>query len=117
MYNYIFLIGRIVRNVEIQKTKNNVSVATMTLAVNRPFKNPQTNVCDVDFINVTIWNPLCETVAEWKKKGDLVGVKGRIQNRVEHLEDGKETTSLEIIGERVIFLSSLKDVEDAKDLG
>lgn len=113
MYNYVFLIGRIVRNVEVQKTKNDVSVATLTLAVARPFKNAQTNVADVDFINVTIWNPLCDTIAEWKKKGDLIGVKGRVQNKVEHHEDGRETTSLEIIGERVVFLSSVKDIENS----
>lgn len=113
MYNYVFLIGRIVRNVEVQKTKNDVNVATLTLAVTRPFKNSQTNVADVDFINVTIWNPLCDTIAEWKKKGDLIGIKGRIQNKVEHLDDGRETSSLEIIGERVVFLSSAKDIENS----
>lgn len=112
MYNYVFLVGRIVRDVEIHKTKTNQSVATLTLAVTRPFKNATTNVSDVDFINITLWNPICDSIAEWKKKGDLVGVKGRLQTRVDKDENGNDYTYLEIIGERVIFLSTAKNTED-----
>lgn len=112
MYNYIFLVGRIVRDIEIRKTPENKSVATLCLAVTKPFKNAETGTYDTDFINVTLWEQICEITKEHCKKGDLVGVKGRISTRKETTSTGLILTHLEIISERVVFISSNKNTED-----
>ncbi len=107
MYNYVFLVGRLVRDVEVHKTESGKDISTMTLAVSRPFKNPQTNTYDTDFINVLVWEPVVGNVAEFSHKGDALAVKGRIQTKKEEV-GGKNLYTQEIVAERVLFLSSAK---------
>ncbi len=107
MYNYVFLVGRLVRDIEVHKTENGKEVSTITLAVSRPFKNPQTNTYDTDFINILIWEPVVGSVAEYAHKGDALAVKGRIQVKKEEVA-GKNLYTQEVVAERVLFLSNAK---------
>lgn len=107
MYNYVFLVGRLVRDVEIKKTDSGVEVSSITLAVSRPFKNTETNLYDTDFIKVSVWEPVVGPVAEFAHKGDAIGVKGRIQTRREEI-GGKNIYTQEVVAERIIFLSNSK---------
>ena len=111
MYNYDFLVGRLVRDIKVNSTDSGKSVANISLAVTRPFKNPTTNQADVDYINAVCWDGYCDTVAEYVHKGDTIGIKGRIQTRKEEI-NGKTYTMQEIIAEKVIFLSSNKQIEE-----
>lgn len=111
MYNYVFLVGRLVRDLEVRKTESGHEVATMTLAVSRPFKNPQTNQYETDFLNVSLWEPVVNNVAEYSHKGDLLALKGRIQVRKEE-HDGKNIYTQQIVAERVIFLSSSNKTQE-----
>ncbi|MGL4949380.1 MAG: single-stranded DNA-binding protein [Anaeroplasmataceae bacterium] len=108
MYNYVFILGRIVKDVEIRKTQDDRSVSTLTLAVTRPFKNSANNTYDTDFVNITLWEQISEVTSEYCKKGDMVAVKGRIQTKTDLIND-KKVSIIEIIGERVIFVSSKKN--------
>lgn len=112
MYNYVFLVGRLVRDIEVRKTEGGRDVSTMCLAVTRPFKNPQTNTYDTDFINISLWEPVVGNVAEYSHKGDAIAVKGRLQTRKEEV-NGKNVYTQEIVAERVMFLSSTKGQEVA----
>ena len=97
MLNQIVLVGRITSDLEINEVENK-KVATITLAVSRSFKNANGEY-ETDFVPITIWNGIAENVCEYCKKGDIVGVKGRIQTK----ED-----KIEIVAEKVTFLSSRK---------
>ncbi len=66
------------------------------LAVPRSYKN-ENGEYETDFIPCVLWNTIAVSTCEYCKKGDLVGVKGRIQNIADKIE---------IIAERVTFLSS-----------
>ena len=78
MLNQIVLVGRLVEKPIVEENENGRKVSTITLAVSRSFKNSE-GVYDTDFIPVTLWNTVAESTAEYCKKGDLVGVKGRLQ--------------------------------------
>ena len=80
MINNVVLVGRMTRDAELRYTPQNQAVATFTLAVNRNFKN-QSGEREADFINVVIWRQQAENLANWAKKGALIGVTGRIQTR------------------------------------
>ena len=116
MYNYVFLVGRLVRDIEVRKTENGKDVSTMTLAVTRSFKNTQTNTYDADFINISLWEPFVGSVAEHAKKGDALAVKGRLQTRKEDI-NGKNIYTQEVVAERVLFLSLNKQSLEVKDEG
>lgn len=109
MQNVVFLIGRLVSDPELKKSDNEKDYATITLAVQRSFKNSN-GIYETDFIRCKLWNGIATNVHEYCKKGDLVGVKGRIQIR--SYEENEETKYItEIIADKVSFLSS-KRVEE-----
>lgn len=75
--------------------------AIINLAVPRTFKN-ENGEYDTDFIDCTLWTGIAEKVCEYCKKGDVVGIKGRIQNL-------NNTAQLQLIAEKVSFLSSKEE--------
>ena len=104
MLNQIVIVGRLVRKPELNETENGKKVSTITLAVPRSFKNMQGEY-DVDFIDCTLWETVASSTVEYCNKGDIIGVKGRIQSRVIEKEETKKTI-MEVIAEKVTFLSS-----------
>lgn len=111
MLNQVVLVGRLVQELQLNKTENGKKVATIVLAVPRSFKNMDGGY-DTDFIRCVLWDIVAENTSEYCKKGDVVGVKGRVQSRVVE-KDNKKETILEIIGEKVTFLSNRKTEEKA----
>lgn len=106
MLNQTVIVGRIVRDLEVHETESGNKVAQLTLAVPRSFKNINGEY-DTDYIPCVLWRGVAENTAEYCKKGDLVGIKGRIQTRsYENEDDVKYVT--EVVAEKVTFLSSKK---------
>ena len=66
---------------------------------------------DTDFIDVMLWESIAQNTAEYCKKGDIVGIKGRIQTSIYEEEDGRKRKTTEVVAEKVTFLSSKKDNE------
>ena len=102
MLNQIVLVGRLVQDPEIKELENDKKVCNITLAVTRSYKNAD-GIYENDFIPVTLWQGIAEQTTNYCKKGDLVGVKGRLQVR-----EGK----VEVVAEKVTFLSSRKENEE-----
>ena len=106
MNNLVYLIGRLVSDPELKKTETSKEHASITLAVQRSFKNPD-GIYESDFIRCTLWNGIAQNTYEYCKKGDLVGIRGRLQIR--NYQDNNETKYItEVIAEKVTFLSSKK---------
>jgi single-strand DNA-binding protein len=78
---------------------------TINLAVQRSFKNDE-GIYEVDYLRVILWNALATHTAEYCDKGDLVGIKGRIQTRSYESEDNELKYVTEIIADKISFLSS-----------
>ena len=108
MLNNAVLVGRLVRDPEVHETENGKKVMTVTLAVPRSYKNEEGSY-DTDFIDVVLWNAIASNTAEYCRKGDMIGIKGRIQTSTYELEDGSKRKVTEIIAEKVTFLSSKKE--------
>ena len=111
MLNQIILVGRLTRDITVNKSENGVKVATISIAVPRSFKNVE-GVYDTDFIDCVAFDLVAENTSEYCNKGDIVGVKGRVQSKSIELEDGKKENKLEIICEKITFLSSKPKEED-----
>ena len=105
MLNQTVLVGRLVKNPEVVTTEYGKNVSYITLAVPRSYKN-ENGEYDTDFIDCVLWNGVAENTSEYCKKGDLIGVKGRVQSRMIEAEDGSNYTKMEIIAEKVTFLQS-----------
>ena len=108
MLNQAVLVGRLINNLKIQSKENGKQLVTLTLAVPRSYKNEEGSY-DTDFIDVVLWNSIASNTAEYCRKGDMIGIKGRIQTSTYELEDGSKRKVTEIIAEKVTFLSSKKE--------
>ena len=116
MLNQIILIGRLTQDPEMKVIDSGKRVSEITLAVRRGFKNMDGNY-DTDFLRVTLWEGLAETVTSYMKKGTLVAVCGRTQIRRYDISEDRYLNIIEIVAERVTYLSSpyRKDEESRLD--
>lgn len=111
--NKVVLMGRLARDVDSRYTStNNTAVSTFALAVNRRFVK-QGEERQADFIQVVAWGKTAEFCSKYFKKGQQVGVIGRIETRQYDDKDGKRVYVTEVIAEEVYFADSRKD--DAND--
>lgn len=105
MINRVILVGRLTKDPEYRQTPNGVSVATFTLAVNRPFTNSQ-GEREADFINVVVFRRQAENVNNYLSKGSLAGVDGRIQSRNYENNEGRRVFVTEVVADNVQFMDS-----------
>ena len=110
MINQTLIVGRLVKDPDLRETESGKKTTNITLAVSRPFKNPNGEY-DTDFINCSLWSGIAESTSEYCKKGDLLGVKGHIQTRVVETLDDTKRYITEVVAEKVSFLSSKKTDE------
>lgn len=107
MINNITLVGRLTKDPDMKYTGNGTAVATFTLVVNRNFTN-QSGEREADFINCVIWRKPAETLANYAKKGVLIGVTGRIQTRSYDNQQGQKVYVTEVIADNFQLLESKK---------
>ncbi|HGO8537865.1 single-stranded DNA-binding protein [Streptococcus suis] len=114
MINNVVLVGRMTRDAELRYTPSNQAVATFTLAVNRNFKN-QDGEREADFINCVIWRQQAENLANWAKKGALIGITGRIQTRSYDNQQGQRVYVTEVVAESFQLLESRGQQSNSQD--
>ena len=103
MINNVALVGRTTKEIELKYTSNDLAYANFTLAVNRNFKN-QNGEREADFINIVIWRQQAENLANWAKKGTLLGVTGRIQTRNYENQQGQRVYVTEVVADNFQIL-------------
>ena len=107
--NKVILMGRLTKDPEVRYTSNtNTLVASFSLAVNRRFAK-QGEERQADFINVVAWNKTGELCSKWFKKGQQVGVVGRIQTRNWEDENKVKHYITEVVAEEAYFADSKRD--------
>ena len=105
MINNVTLVGRLTRDPDLRYTGQNTAVATFTVAVNRRFKNAA-GEREADFINCVIWRQPAENLANWAKKGALIGVVGSIQTRNYENQQGQRVYVTEVVVDNFQMLES-----------
>lgn len=109
MLNQLILVGRLVKKPELREAENKKKYTFVTLAVPRSFKNVNGEY-DTDFIECALWDNIAANTVEYCDKGDIVGIRGRIQTRLVEKDNNKKYL-LEVIAEKITFLSSKKPEE------
>ena len=107
MLNQAVLVGRIVAEPQLNETNNGTKVTNITLAVPRSYKNHDGEY-ETDFISCVLWKGVAERTTKYCKKGDLVGVRGRIATHTVEDEENNYHNYTEVIADKVTFLSSKK---------
>jgi len=107
--NKVILLGRLTKDPETRYTQStNTQVTSFTLAVNRRFVK-QGEERQADFINCVAWNKTAEFVSKYFRKGQQVGVIGRIQTRNYDDDKGIKHYVTEVIVEETYFAGDKKE--------
>ena len=108
--NICVLIGYLTRDVELRRTGTGISVASFTVAVNRTYGEEK----QADFIPCVIWKEQAENMARYCGKGSRVAVEGRIQSRSYQDNNGNNRNIIELVCNRVQYLSTGNNQQQAQ---
>ena len=105
--NKVVLIGRLTRDPELSHTSSGVACCRFTLAVNRSYRNANGET-EADFINIQVWRAAAENCAKYVRKGDRVGIVGRLQITNAEGKDGVKRYYTDVVADEVEFLADRK---------
>lgn len=110
MLNNVVLVGRLVTDVEIKENENGKKVGIITIAIPRAYKNSE-GIYETDFVDVELWNLVATNTAEYCRKGDSLGVKGRLETYNIEIDDTK-IKKTKVVADKITFLCSKKESEE-----
>ena len=111
MINNITLVGRLVKNIELRYFESGKAVSKFTLAVPRNYKNKD-GIYETDFLDIQVVGKVAELTAEHCKKGDVIGIKGRLEKNSWTGKDGNKHYETYVKAENISFISSKKSEEE-----
>lgn len=111
--NVTIISGNIAREVEGRTAASGIETATMTVAVQRGYRNQQ-GVREADFFRVIVWRQTAEFLERYASKGQKVIVSGRMQFRKYQAQDGSERSVWEMIADEVELIRKNADGDEEK---
>lgn len=101
--NHVSLIGRLIKDVAVHQSEKGNSVCRNTLAVQNIYRQNDGDK-QTDFIQVIAFGKLAERIQRFVKKGDRLGIEGRIHSRRYKNREGQDVYVTEVIVEECYFL-------------
>ena len=107
--NNCILIGRLCADPELRYLQTGTATTRFTLAVDRALTKDKKQEAEAkgqptaDFVPVTVWGKQAESCANYLAKGRMVAVAGRITTG-SYEKDGRTVYTTEVTAERVQFL-------------
>lgn len=103
MLNQVVLVGRLTNEPRrVWEEEIDRDIVSINLAIPRAYKNAM-GVYETDFVSIKLFDNIGTNTMEYCRKGDLIGIKGRIESFGDRIE---------IIAEKVTFLSSSNNNEN-----
>ena len=113
MLNNVTMIGRLTRDPEIRRTTSGTTVGAFTIACDDGRKGPNGERQTV-FMDCTLFGKQVETtLSKFFKKGNLIGIIGRLSQRKYTNRDNIQVTRTEIIVDRIEFVEPASARADA----
>lgn len=110
MANVFFCTGRLTKDPEIRFTagEKSMCIANMTVAVDKWSAKTGKGT---DFLRITAFGKLAETIEKYCAKGMMIGVTGGIHTD-NYEKDGKKIYTTNLIAEKLDFLSKAEKTEE-----
>ena len=109
--NKVQLIGRLTKDPDLRYTKNNIAVANYSIAVNDGYGEKQ----QTQFINISTWGKNGEFVSKYFKKGQSIGIVGRLRSNNYEDSNGNKRYTVEVITEDIEFVGSKNEKQNGQD--
>ena len=101
--NNIALVGRLTADPTLKQTPNGNDVVAFTVAVDRYVKDGEKKA---DFIPCVAWKNTALFIARHFKKGQFIGLTGRLETRPFKDKDGNNRTAYEVVAQNAFFTES-----------
>ena len=108
MLNEVILMGRLTRDPDVRMTQNGTTAANFALACERDYA-PQGQDLETDFFDIVAFRNTADFVGQYFAKGQLVAVKGRLQQRDWTDKQGNKRRTTEILADRCYFAEKRQD--------
>lgn len=112
--NCINIIGRLTKDPELKFGQSGTAYAKFSIAVPRKMDKDK-----ADFFNCVAFKKTAETIANYFRKGNQIGITGNLQIN-EYEVNGEKKKSVDIFVESITFLDKKKtektDDESIKDI-
>ena len=103
--NNVTLVGRLTHDPEIKELNDGTVRTLINVAVSRDYRNSE-GIYEADFIRCILWNGIASATKDYCHKGDVVGIKGRIQSRAYENDNNEKKYLTEVIAEKITFINS-----------
>ena len=110
-FNKVIVMGNLTRDPELKYTPSGRAVTRLALAVNRKWRDAQTNALkeEVTYVEIAAYGTQAETAAKYLAKGSCVHVEGRLKlDQWEDKQSGEKRSKLYVVGERFQFVGAAK---------
>ena len=87
--NHVSLIGRLIKDVAVHQSEKGNSVCRNTLAVQSIYRQNDGDK-QTDFIQVIAFGKMADRIQRFVKKGDRLGIEGRIHSRRYKNREGQD---------------------------
>ena len=104
--NKVHLIGNLTKDPELRYTKQNIPVASYTIAINNRYGEKQ----QTDYINISTWGKSGEFIKKYFQKGQAIAITGRLKNK-NYESNGVKHYSMEVVTEDIEFVGSKKEIK------
>lgn len=103
--NFVSLVGRLTQEPEISQCADGTYRTIIFVAVSRDYKNAE-GITEADFIKVVLWNGIASATKDYCHKGDVVGIRGKLQTRTYETDEKQKKHILEVIADKITFINS-----------
>lgn len=104
--NNVHIIGRLGGDIELRHTPSGKAVTEVNIAVDDGYGENKKTV----WIGTVLWDKAAEIAAQYCKKGDQVGITGRLtQDEWEDKETGKKRTKTKVTAERLYLIGGKRE--------
>ena len=105
LVNRVQLIGQPGSDPEVKSLEGGKKVAKFNLATNETYKNAkEEKVTDTQWHNIVLWDSKAELAEKYIRKGERLGLEGRLVNRSYKDKEGTTKYVTEIIANEILFL-------------
>ena len=108
MLNEVILMGRLTRDPDVRMAQNGTTAANFALACERDYA-PQGQDRETDFFDIVAFGKTADFAGQYFAKGQLVAVKGRLQQRDWTDKQGNKRRTTEILADRCYFAEKRQD--------
>ena len=103
--NNVTLVGRLTEDPKVKESSDGTFRTVINVAVSRDYRNSD-GIYEADFIKCVLWNGIASATKDYCHKGDVVGIKGRLQTRNYENENKEKKYLTEVIVDKVTFITS-----------